>query len=45
MNGAAFSRKPGGTFLLVVVAAGATLRPDGDTNKELYLRDTTNREF
>jgi lipid-binding SYLF domain-containing protein len=24
---------------------GATLRPDGDTNKELYRRDTTNREI
>jgi len=24
---------------------GATLRPDGDTNKELYGRDTTNREI
>jgi lipid-binding SYLF domain-containing protein len=25
--------------------AGATLRPDGDTNRELYGRDTTNREI
>jgi lipid-binding SYLF domain-containing protein len=24
---------------------GATLRPDGETNKELYRRDTTNREI
>jgi lipid-binding SYLF domain-containing protein len=24
---------------------GATLRPDGDTNRELYGRDTTNREI
>jgi lipid-binding SYLF domain-containing protein len=24
---------------------GATLRPDGSTNKELYGRDTTNREI
>ena len=24
---------------------GATLRPDGDTNRELYHRDTTNREI
>ena len=24
---------------------GATLRPDGDTNKELYRRDTTNRQI
>jgi lipid-binding SYLF domain-containing protein len=24
---------------------GATLRPDGETNKELYARDATNREI
>lgn len=28
-----------------VALTGATLRPDGDTNKELYGRDATNREI
>jgi lipid-binding SYLF domain-containing protein len=39
----AYSRSQG--LFAGISITGATLRPDGETNRELYGRDTTNREI